>query len=190
MSLAHHNIFELPPAPFRNFLCSLLPDCQFHVPCFLHYFRPCSLLHAPFGLKGHSPCSLNTPNGGLSVFLSFCLSLSFSRLTSTSNCFNDIKCEKIILTSFNCFFFKVVREMHQARTSQQGQTSSGSGGRRGRRSRSADQHTRGVRGECSKVKQVQGREVVGHAGQISMLGGSQVSAVRSTKCRVGRSERS
>ncbi len=31
-------------APFSNFLCSLLRDCIFLAPCFLPYFRPCSLL--------------------------------------------------------------------------------------------------------------------------------------------------
>ncbi len=44
-------IFVLP-APILRFPCSLLPSL----------FK--AILLAPLGLKGHSPCSMITPNGG------------------------------------------------------------------------------------------------------------------------------
>ncbi len=69
------------PAPFLFFLllpedfscslphfsiccCSLLPLPNFCAPCSQITF---SMLLAPLGLKGHSPCSLITPNGGSEI---------------------------------------------------------------------------------------------------------------------------
>ncbi len=72
-SLLHFQFCLLLPATFPIFLCSLLPDYVFLANCSLphNYYRSCFLLLAPLGLKGLSPCSLITPNGGSLITLAF-----------------------------------------------------------------------------------------------------------------------
>ena len=55
-------IVSCPLLPFQ-FLCSLLSDYQFHAPCSIHYFMPCSLL--PWVSKRILPAPrLISPNRG------------------------------------------------------------------------------------------------------------------------------